>query len=158
MVRISPLLSVAVWIACITAPAYPGEYNRVVLGSDPNLSDGATALSTGNYDEGIRLTKLGLKAPPARSNRSAAMSNLCAGFAGTQEFNLAVAHCNAALEIDDSNWQAYNNRAFAFFRLGDLAAAQKDIDRGLELNPDSGQLKSVQKLVREASIRKPSTP
>jgi Flp pilus assembly protein TadD len=86
------------------------------------------------------------------------MSNLCAGFAGTQEYNLAVAHCNAALEIDDSNWQAYNNRAFAFLRLGDLAAAQKDIDRGLELNPDSGQLKSVQKLVREASIRKPSTP
>jgi tetratricopeptide (TPR) repeat protein len=141
-------------IACITTPTYAGDGNRVILGSDPNLADGATALATGNYDEGIRLTELGLKAPPERSSRSAAMSNLCAGYAGTQEYNLALTHCSAALEIDDRNWQAYNNRALAHLKLGDLEAAQQDVDRGLEINPKSGQLKRVQQLVRAASIRK----
>ena len=147
MVRI-PLLVTAVWIACITAPAYAGDDNRVRIGADPNLSDGATALSIGNYGEGIRLTELGLDAPPMRNNRSAAMSNLCAGFNGTQEYRRAIEHCSAALELDDSNWQAHNNRALAYFRLGNLEAAQKDIDRGLELNPESGKLKRVQKLIQ----------
>ncbi len=108
MARITRL--VAIGIACITLPAFAGDDNRVRLGADPQLSDGATALSIGNYGEGIRLTELGLKAPPARSDRSAAMSNLCAGFAGTQQYDLALTHCSAALEINDSNWQAYNNR------------------------------------------------
>jgi tetratricopeptide (TPR) repeat protein len=154
MVRIAPLVAIAIWIACITAPASAEDHKRMILGSDPNLSDGATALSTGNYDEGVRLTKLGLKAPPERGDRSAAMSNLCAGLAGTQKYDQALAHCRAALEIDDRNWQAYNNRALVYFRLGDLAAAQRDIDRGLALNPESGQLKRVQKLVDEAPNRK----
>ena len=152
MVRIA--LRLAVGIAVVTTSAYAGDDSRVLLGSDPHLSDGATALTTGNYGEGIRLTEIGLKAPPARNNRSAAMSNLCAGFAGTREYDLALRHCTAALEIDASNWQAFNNRALAHFRLGDLAAAQQDLDRGLALNPESGQLKRVQELVQEASIRK----
>ena len=152
MARITRLVAIA--IACITLPAFAGDDNRVRLGADPQLSDGATALSIGNYGEGIRLTELGLKAPPARSDRSAAMSNLCAGFAGTQQYDLALTHCSAALEINDSNWQAYNNRALAHFRLGDLEAAQRDIDRGLELNPKSGQLKRVQQLVQAAPTRK----
>ena len=152
MAWITPLVTVC--IACIAAPAFATDNNRVLLGSNPELSDGATALSIGNYSEGIRLTEIGLEAPPARSNRSAAMSNLCAGFAGTQEYHRALTHCSAALEIDDGNWQAYNNRALASFRLGDLEAAQKDIDRGLELNPESRELRGVQKLVWEASTRK----
>ena len=152
MVRITRLVAIA--IACITAPAFAGDNSRVLLGADPQLADGATALSIGNYGEGIRLTERGLKAPPARDNRSGAMSNLCAGFAGTQDYDRALTHCSAALEIDDSNWQAYNNRALANFRLGDLEAAQKDIDRGLELNPESRELRGVQKLVWEASTRK----
>ena len=149
MVRITPL--VAVWIACITAPAYATDNHRVLLGSNPELSDGATALSIGNYSEGIRLTEIGLRAPPTRGDRSAAMSNLCAGFAGNQDFNRAITHCSAALEIDDSNWQAYNNRALANFGLGDLEAAQNDIDRGLALNPESRELRGVQQLVQAAA-------
>jgi tetratricopeptide (TPR) repeat protein len=82
------------------------------------------------------------------------MSNLCAGFAGTREYDLALTHCSAAIQINDRNWQAYNNRALTHLRLGHLKAAQHDIDRGLEINPESGQLKRVQKLVRTASIRK----
>ncbi len=158
MVWINPLVSIAASIAVaivsIAAPADAGGGNRVILGSDPNLTDGATALSTGNYGEGIRLTKLGLDAPPERNNRSAAMSNLCAGLAGNKEYNLAIKHCSAALAIDDTNWQAYNNRALAHIGRGDLEAAQKDIDRGLQINPDSGQLRRVQRLVQAAAPRK----
>ena len=154
MVRIAVLVAVFSWIALIGAPVHADNDNRMRLGADPNLTDGATALSIGNYGEGIRLTELGLDAPPARNNRSAAMSNLCAGFAGTQEYQRALAHCTAALELDDHNWQAYNNRALAYLKLGDLAAARQDVNHGLEINPESGQLKRVQKLIADAKPRK----
>jgi tetratricopeptide (TPR) repeat protein len=152
MMRIARLIAIS--IVCITTPAFARDDNRIILGADPQLSDGATALSVGNYSEGIRLTELGLKGPPARDDRSAAMSNLCAGFAGTKEYDLALTHCSAALQIDERNWQAYNNRALTHVLLGHLEAAQQDIDRGLQINPESGQLRQVQKLVRAASTRK----
>ena len=61
MVRINPLVSIAASIVSIAAPANAGGGNRVILGSDPNLTDGATALSTGNYGEGSRTA--GLRSP-----------------------------------------------------------------------------------------------
>jgi tetratricopeptide (TPR) repeat protein len=119
-----------------------------MLGVSPYLSGGAAALLFGNYSEGIRLTEMGLTTPaPTLHDRSAALSNLCAGLAGSAEYNRAITHCTSAIEIDDDNWQAYNNRAIAHIGLGHVLAAQKDINRGLELNPGADELQMVQELV-----------
>lgn len=135
------------WIACISSLVHASDMDSVVLGVSPQLADGATALTVGNYDEGIRLTKLGLNSPRKPSQRSAALSNLCAGFDGNEQFAKAIAHCTAALEINKRNWQAYNNRAVAHLGLGELEAADADITRAVALNPKSKKLQRMQQAV-----------
>ncbi len=135
------------WIACISSLVHASDLDRTVLGVNSQLADGATALTIGNYDEGIRLTKLGLNRPPKLNQRSAALSNLCAGFDGAEQYEQALTHCTAALEINRRNWQAYNNRAVAFLGLGDLVAAHADISRAVALNPKSSSLRRVQQAV-----------
>jgi len=135
------------WIACISSLVHASDLDRTVLGVSPQLADGATALSSGNYDEGIRLTKLGLDRQPKPSQRSGALSNLCAGFDGTAQYERAIVHCTAALKIDSRNWHAYNNRAIAHLGLGQLEAAQLDITRAVALNPDSKKLQRTQRVV-----------
>ena len=136
------------WIACISSLVHASDMDSVVLGVSSQLADGATALTVGNYDEGIRLTKLGLKSPRKPSQRSAALSNLCAGFDGTAEYERALVHCTAALTINSRNWQAFNNRAIAHLGLGQLEAAEADISRAVALNPKSKKLRRAQRAVR----------
>ena len=144
------ICTAAAWIVCISSSALAAGQARILLGANPYLSDGATALLYGNYSEGIRLTELGLETPPKWTDRSAALSNLCAGLAGSAEYDEAVVHCTSAIEINNGNWQAYNNRAIAHVGLGNVDQAQQDIDRGFELNPDSSELWMVQQLVWNA--------
>jgi tetratricopeptide (TPR) repeat protein len=135
----------------MSSSSFAAGEGRILLGANPHLSDGATALLYGNYSEGIRLTELGLDGPPDRADRSAALSNLCAGLAGSAEYSEAIAQCTSAIEIDDDNWQAFNNRAIAHLGMGKLGKAQKDINRGLELNPGSSELLMVQQLVKNST-------
>ncbi len=139
---------ISVWIACISSVVYASDLDRTIFGANAQLADGATALTIGNYDEGIRLTRLGLSGPPKPSRRSAALSNLCAGFDGTAQYERALAHCTAALKIDRRNWQAYNNRAIAHLGLGQLEAAEADISRAVALNPKSKQLQRARQTVQ----------
>jgi tetratricopeptide (TPR) repeat protein len=149
MVRITILLvTITAWILCTISPSLAADDDsRSRLGPNPYLVEGAEALMFGNYNEGIRLTELGLETPPDWPDRSAALSNLCAGLAGSADYAEAIASCTSAIEIDDYNWQAYNNRAIANIGLGRIGAAQQDVDRGLELNPESSELTIVQQMV-----------
>ena len=133
----------------IAKPVQAWDQSVVNFGAEHDLADGAFALAFGNFDEGIRLTQKGLEAPPPYHDRSAALSNLCAGFVGNGEFQLAVVHCTSALDINEKNWQAYNNRGYAHFKLGDFEAAESDINRGLELKPNAHQLKQIKSLVAQ---------
>jgi tetratricopeptide (TPR) repeat protein len=135
------------WIACISSLVHASDMDSVVLGVSSQLADGATALTVGNYDEGIRLTKIGLNSSRKPIQRSAALSNLCAGFDGNEQFAKAIAHCTAALEINKRNWHAYNNRAVAHLGLGQLEAADADITRAVALNPRSKKLQRMQRAV-----------
>jgi tetratricopeptide (TPR) repeat protein len=128
-------------------PLYASDESAIDFGSEQHLADGAFALLIGNFDEGIRLTRKGLEAPPHYSDRSAALSNLCAGFVGSGDYRQAVDTCTSALELNEKNWQALNNRGFAYYKLGDLEAARRDIDQGLELQPSSRELNQVKRMV-----------
>jgi tetratricopeptide (TPR) repeat protein len=148
MRNIGVICTTVAWIVCIGSPSFAAGETRTLLGTNPDLASGATALMFGRFDEGIRLTKLGLKAPPEFDDRSAALSNLCAGLAGTAKYKQAITYCTRAIEIRDDNWQAYNNRAIAYLGMGRITRAQNDVNQGLELNPESAQLQQVQHLVR----------
>ena len=60
----------------------PADNRTVIGGGNPLLAAGADAIRAGQYDEGIRLTNLGLeRRETTESDRAAALSNLCAAYA-----------------------------------------------------------------------------
>lgn len=138
-------------VALLSGPAgHTDDTANTVLGVNPRLSEGAYALEFGNYQEGIRLTLEGLRSSVRPSDRVGALSNLCAGYVGIQDYESALSYCNRALRIDERNWHAYNNRSLAYLGLGNTAAAERDLEKGLEINPNARTLKEVELRIEAA--------
>jgi tetratricopeptide (TPR) repeat protein len=137
------------WLHAAAAAESP---NTTVVGSEPLLSDGARALQFRDFELGVRLTQQGLKLSVSRRERAAGLNNLCAGFAGLQRYDEALAACNEALSLNIARWRVYNNRALALLGKNQVAAARRDVEAGLAINPDSQSLQKVLKLVEVAEI------
>jgi Flp pilus assembly protein TadD len=127
--------------------------NRIVLGvANQYLAAGAEAILAKQYDDGIRLTKLGLER--ALSNeRSAGLSNLCAAHAAKGETKEAIEACTQSLAIDDGNWRAYNNRSYAYYRAGRYVEANTDLVKALEINPNARTMATIRELLNERTLR-----
>lgn len=138
-------------VALLSGPAgHADDAANTIIGVNPRLSEGAYALEFGNYHEGIRLTLEGLRSSVRPSDRVGALSNLCAGYVGIQDYEAALRYCNRALRIDEKNWHAYNNRSLAYLGLGNTTAAQRDLEKGLEINPNARTLKEVELRIEAA--------
>ncbi len=138
-------------LCCAQAAWAQGARTQSVFGADPNLSDGAMALRLGDYEEGIRLTLAGLRSPAGKAHslrtRSAARSNLCAGYLMSAQLRAALENCNEALRLRKNNWRAYSNRAVAYVMMGQLKRAAEDLEQGKRINPNSKRLKDVEELL-----------
>ena len=154
-------------LACAAGPLMarqpaPHPHARSVFGSDPNLAEGAMALRLGDHTEGVRLTLAGLRSPAGRAHsvrtRSAAHSNLCAGYVMMGQFNKALEHCNEALRLKSNNWQALSNRAVTFVLTGQFKRAGQDIERGKRINPGSKRLLEAEELLASRIETRESTP
>ena len=118
-----------------------------VIGANELLSAGAEALLRGNFEQGVALTLQGLERPNSPQDRAAGLANLCAGYVGLHQFDLALVKCNESLELDAANWRTWNNRAAAYLGKGMLEAALSDVQAGLQLSPQSGTLKKTKQIV-----------
>ena len=128
--------------------------SRTVLGVENEyLAAGAEALRVKQYDEGIRLTKLGLERPVSPRDRSAALSNLCAAHAAKNEPDLAIDYCTESLGINDANWHAYSNRAYAYYLKRMFDEADSDLDMALALNPNARQMPVIRGMMNERRLR-----
>lgn len=140
----------AMVLASASAPAQ-SSLSQSVFGADPNLSDGALALRLGDYEEGIRLTLEGLRAPAGAAHsirtRSSAHNNLCAGYVMGGEFREALEHCNESLRLKPNNWHAYSNRAVLYTLTGNLDKAAEDIEQGKRINPDAKRLREAEEFL-----------
>ncbi len=128
--------------------------SSVTFGPHPDLVAGAEALQLGRFEQGIARTLAGLEAVVTPQQRASALNNLCAGYIALRQYDTAIVHCSAALEIDSGSWQAYNNRALAYLGKGLVRLARRDLRRGLQLNPHAEKLRQVEALVEEA-LRRP---
>ena len=137
------------FLAASTSLATEPTSKTVIGPANLDLAAGADALRFGDYEEGIKLTLRGLEQHPSERDRSAALSNLCAGYAATDEYDLAIEHCNDALQIDERNWHAYHNRAAANLYQGNLDEAIRDAEAGLALNPRSRKLRKALEVAEE---------
>lgn len=128
--------------------------SRTVIGvSNEYLSAGAEAIRVKQYDEGIRLTKLGLERPTSPRDRAAALSNLCAAHAAKNEPDLAIGYCTESLTINEANWRAYSNRAYAYYLKRSFDEADKDLDVALSINPNARQMPQIRGMMNERRLR-----
>lgn len=128
--------------------------NRTIIGSGNEfLSAGSFSIRMGQYDEGIRLTQLGLtRYQPTSADRAAAESNLCAAYAARGDPEVAIEHCTESLRLVGFNWRAYSNRSYAYFLLGQLSEATFDLDSAAAINPDARQVLQLRGMINERGL------
>jgi tetratricopeptide (TPR) repeat protein len=117
------------------------------------LAAGAEAIRLKQYDEGIRLTKLGLERHASPRDRSAALSNLCAAHAAKNEPDSAIGYCTESLTINNANWHAYSNRAYAYYLKRMFEEADADLDIALSINPTARQMPQIRGMMNERRLR-----
>ena len=128
--------------------------SRTVFGAaNEYLAAGAEAIRLKQYDEGIRLTKLGLERPASPRDRAAALSNLCAAHAAKNEPDVAIEYCTESLTVNDVNWSAYSNRAYAYYLKRMFDEADSDLDAALTLNPSARQMPQIRGMMNERRLR-----
>jgi tetratricopeptide (TPR) repeat protein len=128
--------------------------SRTVLGiANEYLAAGADAIRAKQYDEGIRLTKLGLERFATPRDRAAALSNLCAAHAAKNEPDAAIDYCTESLTLNDANWRAYSNRAYAYYLKRQFERADSDLDVALALNPNARQMPQIRGMMNERRLR-----
>ena len=163
MVRVSVVCGMATYLIASVSLGQRSEVpeltqqqpdSRTVLGpANEYLSAGAEAIRVKQYDEGIRLTKLGLERPASPRDRSAGLSNLCAAHAARNEPDLAIGYCSESLAIVDANWRAYSNRAYAYYLKRMFDQADADLDVALALNPSAKQMPQIRGMMNERRLR-----
>jgi tetratricopeptide (TPR) repeat protein len=128
--------------------------SRTVLGRvNEYLSAGAEMIRAGQYDDGIRLTAMGLERPASQQDKAAGLSNLCAAHAAKGEPDPAIAYCTESIELSPYGWRAYSNRAYAYLLKGRLAEASADLEVAAERNPDARQIGQIRGMINERSLR-----
>jgi tetratricopeptide (TPR) repeat protein len=149
---------VAIWLVAAAAwaqvdPQQQADSRTVLGGTNEYLSAGADAIRAGSYDDGIRLTRIGLERSSNISERAAALSNLCAAHAAKGETDLAIEMCTASLAINDQNWRAYSNRSYAYYLKGMYAQASADLEAAATFSPNARQVQQIRGMINERNLR-----
>jgi tetratricopeptide (TPR) repeat protein len=127
--------------------------SRTVLGINDYLAQGAEQIRMRQYDEGIRLTTLGLVQAASSNERAAALSNLCAAYAAKGNADQAIDYCTQSLAIRDDNWRAYSNRSYAYYLKGLYRQAREDLDLAAAINPDAPTIERIRGMINEKNLR-----
>ena len=114
------------------------------------LKDGADALLAGRWEDGIRLTHIGLEQAFGAREEEAALSNLCAGYLQTGKYDTALMYCEMLLARNPDHWRGYNNRALIYIKTKQWEKARLDLERGEELNAGAYTMKVARALYMDA--------
>ena len=141
-------------LAGTAASAQSGDSKSIVGSGNQYLSAGSFALLAGRYEDGIRLTELGLKNyTPRPEDRAAALSNLCAAHAALNEPDVAIRYCSESLALNSRNWRAFNNRSYAYTLKNMYSEALFDIDAAAALNPYARQVARIKGMINERTLQ-----
>jgi tetratricopeptide (TPR) repeat protein len=128
--------------------------SRTVIGvSNEYLAAGAEAIRARQYDDGIRLTQMGLERSASPRDKAAGLSNLCAAHAARGEPDLAITRCTESIAINDTNWRAYSNRSYAYYLKGQYAQADSDLAVAIGINPAARQVATIRGMINERTLR-----
>jgi tetratricopeptide (TPR) repeat protein len=149
---LSAAIAAAPFVACADPQPSTSASSNTVIGPNVMLADGAEALMRGEWQRGIQLTQMGLTFTISQQDRASALANLCAGFAALKQYQRALELCDQSIAIDDGNWRTWQNRAAAHLGLGKIEESLRDIQRGLQLNPDSEALQKTLAIARDHDL------
>ena len=150
--KILPLIALIGVCTCADAAAQDDRQARTVIGpSNIDLADGAQALTEGDAEEGVRLTRRGLQSAANDRERVAGYSNLCAGLIMLERPGEALDACDSALAIDDGHWRSYSNRALANLRMARYEAAGRDIASAEAISPNARSVRVVKSMLLDAT-------
>jgi len=135
-------------LPCVAFAQASAPSSNTVIGPNVMLADGAEALLHGDWQRGVQLTQMGLTFAVSQQDRASALANLCAGFAALKEYQRALEYCDQSIAIVDDNWRTWQNRAAANLGLGKVDESLRDIQRGLQINPDSDSLQKSLAIAR----------
>lgn len=135
--------------AMVRAQTPPENQATTVIGANPDLSEGAAAMMSGDWQRGIDLTQAAITGVLTPGDRAAALANLCAGYAALKQYEKGIDFCSQSLQIDANNWRAWQNHAACNLGLGKIEESLQDIQRGLQLNPDSDALQKTLAIARD---------
>lgn len=128
----------------------PVPRHGIVIGASPYLSAGADAIRSGRYDEGIRLTKIGLERDTRSSrDRAAGLANLCAAHVAKEEPDAAIPYCTQSIELFSGNWRPYSNRSHAYLQKGMYAEAARDNEAAASLRPNADHVRMIREMLNE---------
>jgi hypothetical protein len=131
-----------------------GSALRMTFGANEYLVAGSEAIRAGQFDDGIRLTLIGLeRGNLGARDRAAGLANLCAAYVSKNEPDVALPYCDASLQLDDRNWRVYTARARAYLVKRMLAEAKRDNDAAAAINPDSAHVKEMRAKLNEQILR-----
>ncbi len=131
----------------------PGPRHGVVIGASEYLSEGADAIREGDFDEGIRLTTIGLQRQ-ARTlrDRAAGLANLCAAHVSKQEPDKAIPFCDESIRLHSGNWRAFSNRSHAYLLLDMLEEAARDNAAAAALRPNAPHVEMIRGILNERNL------
>jgi tetratricopeptide (TPR) repeat protein len=143
------LLLSAALLPSMASAETPAASSNTVIGPNVMLADGAEALMRGDWERGIQLTQMGLTFAVSQQDRASALANLCAGFAALKKYQRALEYCDQSIALVEDNWRTWQNRAAANLGLGKIEESLRDIQRGLQINPDSDSLQKTLAIARD---------
>lgn len=125
--------------------------NKTVIGvRNIPLKNGADALLSGDYEEGVRLTHLGLTQALGVREEEAALSNLCAGYLRLGKYTTALQYCEILLARNEKSWRGYNNRALIYIKTAQWDKAEADLIKGEALNAGARTMKLARAMYMDA--------
>ena len=77
----------------------------------------------------------------------------CAAHAAKNEPDIAIGYCTESLGINDDNWRAYSNRAYAYYLKKMFDQADADLDIALSINPNAKQMPQIRGMMNERRLR-----
>ena len=147
------ILSASLLASALLPSAVPAETpaanSNTVIGPNVMLADGAEALMRGDWARGVQLTQMGLTFAVSQQDRASALANLCAGFAAMKKYQQALEYCDQSIALVADNWRTWQNRAAANLGLGKIEESLRDVQRGLQINPDSDSLQKTLAIARD---------
>jgi tetratricopeptide (TPR) repeat protein len=142
-------------ISFVAVAGWAQTDNRIVLGKvNEYLAAGSLAISAGRYDEGIRLTSLGLEMDDATPRqRATALANVCAAHAAMGEPDPAIERCTESLTYSPTNWRAFSNRAYAYYLKELYTEALRDVEAAAAIAPGARQVQQIREMINERTLR-----